>query len=63
MKSCLVCNYEDKDNSSLFCSNCGTPFKDVSPSVSKTEEEVSTKRRAKKGLRKVNYPMNNYLRI
>ena len=27
MKKCYSCNYTEKDDSSLFCSNCGNSFK------------------------------------
>ena len=37
MKTCIVCNYVEKDNSSLFCSNCGKTFRNL-PTVASRQK-------------------------
>ena len=44
MKTCMVCGYEEKDNSSLFCSKCGKTFRNETANVPNPKRIESAKK-------------------
>ena len=48
MRICPICNYAEKDNSSLFCSNCGKSFNKVTTLTSNQKVRVPTEDNSKK---------------